>query len=510
VKRKGYRLAAIDVGTNSIHMIIVEAEGRGYRVIDKEKEMVQLGRGSLGGNPLTREAISRGIAALQTMREIARRWEVDDLIAVATSALREAPNRQDFLDAAEQIAGVHLQVISGEEEADYIFGAVRGEVDFRGGTALCIDIGGGSMELIAGTAEEIYYTASEPLGALRLTQQFFSKHGGGLDACQSHVRKLLKRPLAHVRALGFDLSVGTSGTIMALAEMASGRPPEERPAAGLRWLPRVGLGLLIKKIEPMSVEKRAAAYGLEPRRAETVLAGAAVVHELLDVLDIDGLWACPAALREGIVLRALGRRRRAAEPTANVRAQSVLDLAERSNYDRKHAAHVARLALRIFDQTMQLHELGEHEREILQHAATLHEIGVHVSFQRHHRHTYYLIRHAGLRGFSDEEVAMIANVARYYRKATPGEDDENLLELGESQRRIVEKLVSIIRIADGLDRGHNQNVRDVNVKVKPRRVRFEIRPRGNAELEMASAERRGRYFGRLFGTKVDVATTRAE
>jgi exopolyphosphatase/guanosine-5'-triphosphate,3'-diphosphate pyrophosphatase len=505
VSRKPYRLAAIDVGTNSIHMIIVEAEQRGYRIIDKEKEMVQLGRGSLGGQPLTDEAMRRGIEALRTMHEIAERWEVDEIMVVATSALREAPNRDAFLEQAESVAGAKVQVISGEEEADYIFRAVRSAVDFRGGTALCIDIGGGSLELIVGTMDEVYYAASEPLGALRLSQKFFGKQGEGLEACERHVHRTLKRSLGRVVPIGFDLCIGTSGTIVTLAEMCSDRANQDDIAAGMKWLSRVGLGLLIPRLAGMSAEKRAATFDIDPRRAETILAGAVVVHEILDTLDADGLWACSVALREGIVERALSRRRSPRTTQVNVRAASILALAERSNYERSHAGHVSRLALRIFDQTARLHSLGPQDREILEHAATLHEIGVHVSFQRHHKHSYYLIRHAGLKGFSDEEVAMIANVARYYRKAPPDGADPNLEELSAEQRRSVEKLVAILRIADGLDRGHNQNVRDVTVKLESKRARFKIRPRGDASLEVRSAKKRSKYFARLFNVKTEIA-----
>lgn len=505
VARKPYRLAAIDVGTNSIHMIIVEAGNRGFRIIDKEKEMVQLGRGSLGGQPLTDEAMRRGIAALKTMADIGRRWEASEIVAVATSAVREAPNRSHFLKEAEREAGIKVQVISGEDEADFIFRAVRNAVDFRGGTAFCIDIGGGSVELILGTADEIFFTASEPLGALRLSQNFLTGQGG-LAACQAYVQKQLKRSLSRVRSIGSDLCVGTSGTILTLAEMCSDRSPDEG-AAGLSWLSRISLGLLIKKLAGMAPEKRAATWDLDPRRAETVLGGAVVVHEVMDALDLEGLWACNVGLREGIVLRELSRRRSGTEKNDSIRSSAVLALAERSNYNRNHAVHVAHLAIRLFDQTAKLHGLGAPERELLFHAAMLHEIGVHVSFQRHHRHTYYLIRHAGLKGFTDDEVAMIANIARYYRKSPPEDGDENLLELTSEQREIVEKLVGIIRIADGLDRGHNQNVRDVHAKVSGKRVKLDLRPRGDAQLELASAAKRAKYFGRLFGVNVQISLT---
>lgn len=468
--------------------------------------MVQLGRGSLDGEPLTDEAIRRGIGALRTMKEISNRWEADKVIAVATSALREAPNRDRFIREAEKNAGIKVRVISGEEEADFIFGAVRAAVDFHGGSALCIDIGGGSVEMIVGTRDEIYFTASEPLGSLRLAQKFFGSDppdAASIERCQRHIRKKLKRPLSSITSLGFDFCVGTSGTIMALAELASDKTSPDRIAAGLRWMSRVSLGLLIPRLAALSAEERCERFSIDPKRGESVLAGAIVLHEALDRLDLDGLWACAAALREGIVERTLQKRRSGDESEAGVRDSAVLSLAERSNYERTHAMHVAKLALRIFDQTSDLHGLGDSERELLRFAAILHEIGLHVSFQGHHKHSYYLIRHAGLKGLTDDEVAIIANVARYYRKAAPKAEDTNLLELAQEQRAVAQKLVAILRIADGLDRGHKQAVRDVRVRSLNGSVSFEVRPRTTAALEIDTGQKRAKYFSRLFGRPVE-------
>src|SRR5688572_7244241 len=167
-----HRIAAIDVGTNSIHMIVVEQQKHGYRVIDKEKEMVQLGRGSLEGRPLTDDAIERGVEAMKKMAGIVERWKVNDVVAVATSAIREAPNGRAFIRAVQKASGIKVRVISGEEEADYIYRAVRSAIDFHGGTALAVDIGGGSVELIVGTADQVFLTSSELLGALRMAQMF--------------------------------------------------------------------------------------------------------------------------------------------------------------------------------------------------------------------------------------------------------------------------------------------------------------------------------------------------
>lgn len=504
-RRRRSRMAAIDVGTNSIHMIVVESQRHGYRVIDKEKEMVQLGRDSLEGKPLTDDAIARGVAALQSMAEIARRWNADEIVAVATSAIREAPNRRKFLTAAEKASGIKVRVISGEEEADYIYRAVRSAVDFHGGTAVSIDIGGGSVELIVGTQDEVFFTGSHPLGSLRMSQSF----PNDFDECRRFVRKTVKKTLNRITSLGFDFAIGTSGTIVTLATLAA----ENGVASGLRWLSRGRLHELIETMAPLPVEERARRFSLDAKRAETIVAGAIVLEEIMLGLDVEQIRACESALREGIVESVLQQRAESdgtpalKKKPSSVRRSSVLQLASRANADRTHAAQVARLALRIFDQTQELHLLRTGERELLESAALLHEVGMHVSFQDHHKHSYYLISHAGLRGFTADQVAIVANVARYYRKAAPDEEHPNLGGLSKSQRDVVSKLAAILRIAAALDRGRRGAIRDVGVEAGEHGVRFELRQRGDAEVELAAARKKGKYFGKVFGREVAFEVT---
>jgi len=500
------RIAAIDVGTNSIHMIIVEEQKHGYRVIDKEKEMVQLGRGSLEGRPLTEDAIERGVEAMKKMAGIAERWKVKEVVAVATSAIREAPNRRRFLSAVQKSSGIKVRVISGEEEADYIYRAVRSAVDFHGGTALAADIGGGSVELIVGTADEVFLTSSEPVGALRMSQMFTLDRAATpamIDECRAYVTKRLKKTLARVSALGFDFSVGTSGTILALATLAS-LPSNgvETMSSGLKWLSRKRLRELIDALTPLSAADRAKRFPIDERRAETILGGAIVLDVIMARLKLQQIRASDAALREGIVDSVLDRVPGARE-RGSVRRASVLSLVERSDVERTHATHVARLALRIFDQTQELHHFRTGERELLEYAALLHEVGMHVSYQNHHYHSYYLISHAGLRGFTTDQVAVVANVARYYRKSPPRDEDDNFAQLSESQKDVVRKLSAILRIADALDRGRRRAVRDVGVEAHDGVAHFHVRLRGEGDVEVAAARKRAKYFGKVYETDVD-------
>ena len=490
------RVAAIDIGTNSVHMIVAELQKRDYRVVDKEKEMVQLGLGSLDGAPLNDDAMERAVAALKKMVAVAKGWKVDEIVAVATSAVREAPNRREFLRRVRDEVGIRVRVISGEEEADYIFRAVRSAVDLQNSTALCIDIGGGSVEFVVGTSTEIYFTASEPLGALRLAQRFRLEDkptSSDVEACRKFAAQHLRRLQKRIRPIGIDVAIGTSGTIQALAGLTV-----------LREISKDALDDVIKSLCSISAKERIEKMKLDDKRARNIIAGAIVLQETMEALQIGSLLACPVAIREGIIESRLSETRR--KPERSLRRSSAQALADRSAIDKRHALHVGRLALRIFDQTRNLHELPDESAELLEHAALLHESGMHVSDRGYHKHTYYLIRHADLRGFTEEQLVIVANVARYHRKGPPSDDHPNLSELNEDQREEVEKLAAILRIAEALDRSHRQSVRDVAVRCK-NSVRFIVRARADAGVEIASAARRAKYFSSLFERKVRFETS---
>jgi exopolyphosphatase/guanosine-5'-triphosphate,3'-diphosphate pyrophosphatase len=422
---------------------------------------------------------------------------------VATSAVREAPNRRDFLRRVKNDAGVRVRVISGEEEADYIFRAVRTAVDIDGSTALSIDIGGGSLELIAGTADEIYFTASEPLGSLRLAQRFALTDRAlprNVEQCRAFVRQRAAKAAKRIRRIGFDMSVGTSGTIQTLAAIASETP--DSASLALRELHHDRLKSMIPQLAAMTAADRAAKFSIDDKRAATIVAGAIALDEVMSLTGTETLIACPVAMREGIVESRVAELARTSRSGGSLRRKSVTALAQRTDCDLRHATHVARLATRIFDQTRELHGLERDARDLLHSAAMLHESGMHISDRGHHRHSYYLIRHADLRGFTEDQLLVIANVARYYRKSPPEPEHPNFAELTPELRAQVQRLAAILRIAEGLDRGHRQRVRDVAVQTKKQRVAFVARTRANASVELTSAVKRARYFASLFAKRV--------
>jgi len=324
---------------------------------------------------------------------------------------------------------------------------------------------------------------------------------------QFRVRKALKKPLARIATLGFDFTIGTSGTAATLAELAAKMSTNgEGISSGLTWLSRRRLEELIDILAPIDVDARVRRLGLDPKRAATIVGGAITLDEIMEALEVEQLRVCDAALREGIVEAAMAKRSARSDepaPAGSVRRAGVIGLAEKTHIDMTHARHVANLALRIFDQTQEQHLLRTGERELLEYAALLHEAGMHVSYQGHHKHSYYLISHAGLRGLTADQVAVIANVVRYHRKGTPDETDRNFAQLSRPQRDVVMKLAAILRVADALDRGRRGAVRDIAVDAGKKRFRFRLRLRDRADVEREAVARKTKYFARVFDRPVD-------
>src|SRR5438876_6933 len=383
------RLAAIDIGTNSLHMIVVRVRAdRSFEVIDREKEMVRLGAGGLDGRALTPEAMHAALQVMSKFRRLAESHRVDEIIAAATSATREAENGGEFLDAVAS-----------------------------------------------------------------------AQHGRAADALRS--RRISAKQLRRAR----------------------------------------------KEIVDVDLEKRLHIPGLEPRRADLAVAGAILLDTIVRRLGASELTLCDLSLREGLILDYIARHRKQiaqADRYPDVRRRSVVELAERSNYWPEHVNQVARLALALFDQTRAIHGLTDREREWLEYAAILHDIGVHISYERHHKHSYYLIKNGDLRGFEPDEIETIALLTRYHRRATPKRRHDGFGQLRRKRRRAVRALAAMLRLAESLDRSHAQTVATIDLHDRGDDVLLQVRATGDAELEIWAAGRHVEPFERLLGKPLRV------
>ena len=491
------RIAAIDIGTNSIHMIVVQVRpDRSFEVIDREKEMVRLGSGGLGGRALTESSMMTALQVLSKFRRLAESHEVDEIVAAATSAVREADNGREFLTAVRQRTNIRVRVISGTEEARLIHRAAVYGVDVADGTAVVVDIGGGSVELTRGTAKQVQVARSAKIGVIRLTEQFV--RSDPLTARDERrltkfIESEIKETVEEIVGLGFDRVIGTSGTILSLGQLVASE--EGAVAADDLRSRRIGVKQIRKlrrDLVGMTLADRLRLPGLDPRRADLAVAGSILLDTILKRLRAKELTLCDLALREGLALDYIRKNRARiakVEKYPDVRRRSVMELAERSNYFAQHADQVGRMAVALFDQTTALHSLGAREREWLEYASLLHDIGVHISYGRHHKHSYYLVKNGDLRGFEPEEVEVIALVTRYHRRGLPKRSHDGFCDLSSELRRTVRTLSSILRVAEGLDRSHQQSVAALEIVAGGQDLLLRIKPAGDTELELWAAQR---------------------
>jgi exopolyphosphatase/guanosine-5'-triphosphate,3'-diphosphate pyrophosphatase len=511
------RIAAIDIGTNSVHMIVVRVRtDLSFEVIDREKVMVRLGAGGLDGKALTTEAMNAALQALSKFKRLAESHRVDEILAAATSATREARNGGEFLARIERETGIRPRVITGTEEARLIHQAAVYGVDVGSARAVVIDVGGGSTEITLGNATAIQAARSFKIGVIRLTERFVhSDPLSGRDERKlaKHILSEIGRHCDQITAIGFDRVIGTSGTILSLGAVAATAARGTTPAE-LRNLhvSAKQIRRLRKEIVALNPQQRLTVPGLDPRRADLVVAGAVLLDTILRRLGAEELTLCDLALREGLVLDYIRRNRRQiaqVDKIPDVRRRSALELAERCNYYAEHAQQVVRLALALFDQSRAVHGLTDREREWLEYAALLHDVGGLISYARHHRHSYYLIKNGDLRGFHPDEIEVIALVARYHRRGTPKRSHDEYSNLSGSLRRTVRTLSSILRVAESLDRSHAQAISALELRDRGEDMLLLVHTGSDAELEVWATNRHLQPFEKLLGKpiRLESATT---
>lgn len=474
------KLAAIDIGTNSIHMVIVEVgEHRIFEIIDREREMVQLGSRSLLRGHLTQESFERGLMVLLAFRAIADSHRVDKIICTATSAVREASNGRQFVRLVKEQTGIDVRVLSGKEEARMVTLAVRDVIDLKNRRALIVDIGGGSMELIVADARHIFFSASLKAGVIRLTERFI-KHDPPSSTDLKELRKWLRKKLEpvsrRIQDLAPEVAIGTSGTMLAMGEIVEQSRKGNRGLYDREIISIEEVEAVNEELHGKNSEERIRIAGLDRKRADQIVAGGALIELMMEKCRVNELLLCDRALREGLIADYLIRQNPlvpARIQARELRSRSVLNLVNRWEIDRVHAEHTAMLSLQMFDALSSVHEYGPKVRELMEYTALLHDIGRVISYPGHHKHGWYIIKHANLIGFQAYEIEMIAAAVVCHRGMDPNRTNPFLGGTSKKNRRIVRLLSGILRIADSLDRQHNQSIRKiVAVQERPRRMSF--------------------------------------
>jgi len=505
------KVAAIDIGSNSVHMVIVEAvAGRDLRVLAREKEMVRLGDSAFGDGRISASAQARALSTIARFLELARRRGADAVTAAATSAVRESANGAQFLALVRRETGQHVTLLGEHEESRLIYLAVRDAMDLRGRPALVVDVGGGSAELLVGDATAMRYAASLPLGVLRLNARFHGEKalkGRRRRALREHVREAIAPAIRAARRAGVRRVIGTAGTVNAMARilLAHGDEIPDPDSSATARIPTRRIADLADRLLSMPLAKRLRVPGMDPARADSLGLGCVVVEEVLEAMRADTISTCRAAVREGMVLDYIATH--PAGPRArgghDVRERTVRDAASRYALDDPHGEQVSRLALALFDGTRRLHRLGDAERELLHFAALIHDVGQHVEYRRHHRHSWYLIRNAELQGFEPEEIDVLACLARYHRRGGPKDEHPEWQALPARRRPAAFLLIGLLRVADGLDRGHAQEVERIDVKVRRRSVVVKVAGRGAIDLDVLGARSKADVLEEALGRPID-------
>ena len=509
------RIAAIDVGSNSIRQIIADVSPEGViGHIDEMKAAPRLATGLESSGSLDEAAMTRAIDALAKMASLAKQVNADKIVAVATSAVRDADNAAEFIRRVKSQTGLELQILTGEDEARLSYRSALAHFELGNSRTAVVDLGGGSLELALTFDGIVDRLMSLPLGAVRLTERFLSNGDGTkkLGKLRRHVAEVIRENVP-VRPWRGARLIGAGGTFTNLAGMVLSRDGivTARSVQGA-VVSRNDVEHLLDTLAAMSVEERRRVPGLNEARADIIVAGLSVVAELMARLDGRDVEVSRYGIREGILLEAARVTPVVADP-GQARERSVMELARKCRTELAHAEHVRTLSLRLFDAIGDRLGCEPGDRQTLADAALLHDIGYHISYERHHKHSYHLVIHAELLGIPPVEQVTIANIARYHRGARPRRRHGNYGALDKPTRRRIRRLAAILRIADGLDRGHMGNVADVKVRWLQRAIRITPVPRKSRDplrLEIWGAHHKSALLSRIAGVPVEIVSPTRE
>ncbi|MEH2084482.1 MAG: Ppx/GppA phosphatase family protein [Nostoc sp.] len=515
-------IAAIDLGTNSLHMVVVKIDPTlpAFSIIAREKETVRLGDRNLTTGELKPEIIKKAIAACGRFQEVAKTINAETIIAVATSAVREAPNGKDFLHKIEAELGLSVNLISGQEEARRIYLGVLSGMEFNNQPHTIIDIGGGSTELILGDSHQARILTSTKVGAVRLTSELITTDpisNTEFQYLQAFARGMLERSVEEILTnLEFGESprlVGTAGTIETLAMIHAREKSGVIPSTlnGYQFSFK-DLQELVNRLRKLSNSEKAEIPGMPEKRPEVILAGAVILQEAMTLLGSESITVCERSLREGVIVDWMlthGLIEDKLRYQSSIRERNVLKLADKYHINLEYSDRVAKFAESLFDQTQgTLHHWGSDERQMLWAAAILHNCGHYISHSSHHKHSYYLIRNGELLGYTETEIEIIANLARYHRKSPPKKKHESYQNLlTKQQRQIVSQLSAILRLAVALDRRqigaiaqlqceYYSQLKQVNLLI------FPSQPDDDCTLELWSLDYKKGVFEEEFGVKL--------
>ena len=508
----GRVVSFLDMGTNSIRLLVVRLNpNHSYTILTRQKQQVRLGEGEFEDEEITQDAMERAVVVCKKFTELAKTYHSEEFVAVATSAAREASNQNELLHKIRQEALLDIRVISGREEARLIYLGVASGTHLDTRTGFFIDIGGGSTEIAVGNAKDYQYLDSFRLGAIRLSNLYFPPGDTGpvtperYKKVQQHIKNAIVHSLAKIKKNPIDCAIGSSGTIVNLAEIAHKVLHPVAPTTDLT-LNHKDLKKVIELLCSLPLEQRRKVPGINPERADIIIAGSAVLDTFMKELALESIAITGRGLQDGLLVDYLSRMD--SFPLLgelSSRQRSVLQLGRSCGINEAHARTVTSLVLELFDsgEKTGIHDFADPARELLEYATFLHDIGSFISYTNHHAHSYYMIRNSELLGFDQKEVVFMANLARFHRKKTPRKKDPEIAELDPKERDSVRVLAAFIRLGESLDRSHAALIQHVRfTRVDKDTMYLEIVARGDCQLEIWGIENERKAFEKVFGRKL--------
>jgi len=501
------RIGVVDMGSNAIRFLVAEATAGIVTVLENHRLPVRLGRDVFHVGQIPDATLADTVDAFRRFRATCDRLGVQHIRTIATSAMRDARNRDLLIDRVRETCGIEIEVISGTQEAYLLKLGVETRIDLRQGRSLLVDVGGGSVEVVIVEDGQVTTADSYRLGALRMLEALGSGNGTGesfVDLLHKHMRSLERRIADRFEASHFDRYIAVGGNIESLADLLNARL-SPRKAEPVETCAIADLDSEVADLVKMTIEERMEKRGLRADRADTIVPAGVVYVRLGELAGVERLLVPRVGIKEGLLQEVFQGHFEsfAAEDHVDVVLSSCRALGRRFHYEADHAEIVLTLARQLFDQTKELHGLGSRARVLLEAAALLHDVGVAVNNDGHHKHSQYLIQSCELVGLTDEERDLVAMIARYHRKAPPGRDHEEFMALRRRDRSLLERLAAILRLADALDRQHAGVVRGIAVKITGDLL--ELRPvvggdpQSRLTLEAKAVEEKGLMFAQLLG-----------
>ncbi len=496
-----YRLGAIDVGSNSIRLIIAEPLRDGsYRILDEEKAPARLGKGLGTTGTLSRDGVQQALEALRRMKQIAIGYQVRELSVIATCAVREATDGAAFVDRVKAELDLDIEVISAEREAHLAFTSVARSFQLEGKNVAVADTGGGSTEIILASGNVVEAICGTPLGAVRVTELFGANQPMSneqlekmLDYIDRELRRSTRSALLEPHVL-----IGSGGTFTTLAEMVmASKGQAGLPVRGCEVY-RADVRHMLDKLRKLPVEARASLPGLSPDRTDIIVAGVAIIDRLMRHFELNRVTIHDRGVRDGLLLQMIDRQNGTSGDKAIDRDAAIDRFAATCGVDLVHVRHVAKLAGEIFAGLAGPLGLDLKDRTLLEAAARLQDVGYLINYEQHHKHSYYLILNSRLPGFQPQELELIANLARYHRGSGPKKKHDNFRQLGTRDQQRVRQLTSILRVAGGLDRTNTQAVQGITVDTKGRQVTILAHAESDPEVDIWTATARAEHMIKAF------------